>query len=498
MAFCPDSEMECNMCDRVSKTKQSGVPIRFRYMGRLSYGVWPVALALVFFAGCAVGPNYKRPQLDVPESFRGAPGAQATNSLADQSWQQMFPDATLRELIATALTNNYDLRIAIARVEQARSILTQARAGFLPQFNYQGTIGRGKNALGNTAFFDNGQTTDFFLLAGNVSWEIDLWGRIRRQNEAARAQFLASDENRKDILLTVISEMAQAYFRLLALDAELEIARSASNSFAESWRIFNDRLQNGVASMLETSRAEASLRSASAAVPEAERQIILQENLINLLSGRNPGPVPRSRTLLQQQLPPEVPPGLPSALLERRPDIRQREQLLRAANAQVGVAVADFFPQISLSGLLGQVSPELSLFTSGAANAWSVAANLTGPLFQGGRLTGQYRQARAIWDQTRLEYESTVLTAFREVADSLTSVQKLAESRVEQTRAVQANELAVDLSRDRYIAGRAGYFELLEAQQQLFPAQTILVQIQLNQYLALVQLYKALGGGFRQ
>jgi multidrug efflux system outer membrane protein len=459
--------------------------------------IWATSFALALLAGCAVGPNYKRPSLDVPDTFRGAPSAPATNSLSDLPWTEMFPDETLRQLIATALTNNYDLRIAVTRVEQARSLLAQARAGFLPQINYEGTAARGKNSVSGTAFANGGQTTDFFLIAGTVSWEIDLWGRIRRLNEAARAQFLASEENRQAVILSVISEVAQDYFRLLALDAELEIARSASNSFGESLRIFSERLQQGVVSQLETSRAEASLGSAAAAVPEFERQITVLENQINILLGLNPRPVPRSRTLLQQHLPPEVPAGLPSALLERRPDIRQSEQLLRAANAQVGVAVANFFPQLNLSGLFGQVSPELSALTSGAANAWSIAANLTGPLYQGGRLKAQYRQAQAVWDEARLQYAALVLNACQEVADQLVNVQKLAESRVQQARAVRANEMAVNISRERYIAGRAGYFELLEAQQQLFPAQNTLVQIELNQYLAVVQLYKALGGGFQ-
>jgi multidrug efflux system outer membrane protein len=462
----------------------------------VGWGNWLAAITGLVLVGCAVGPNYQRPPVNVPDNFRSAPPTAATNSLSDQPWSEMFPDETLHGLIVTALTNNYDLRIAITRVDQAHALLAQARAGFFPQVNYEGVASRGKNTVNGSAFANGGQTADFFLVAGTVTWEIDLWGRIRRLNEAARAQFLASDEGRRDVMLSVISEVAQDYFRLLALDAELEIARSASNSFGESWRIFNERLQQGVASQLETSRAEASLGSAAAAVPEFERQITVQENQINILLGRNPAPVPRHRALLDQHLPPQVPAGLPSALLERRPDIRQSEQLLRAANAQIGVAVANFFPQINLSGLVGQVSPELSALTAGGANAWSIAANLTGPLFQGGRLRGQYHQAQAAWDEARLRYETTVLNAFHEVADQLINVQKLAESRVQQERAVRANEVAVNVSRERYIAGRAGYFELLEAQQQLFPAQNTLVQIQLNQYLAVVQLYKALGGGF--
>ena len=460
----------------------------------------PAALALLFtilfLAGCAVGPNYHRPAANAPEHFRGAPATAATNSLADLPWWEVFRDPTLQDLIRSALTNNYDLRIVVARVEQSRAIAAQARAGFFPQLGYQGQVGRGKNALAGSAFPNGGQTSDIFLVAGSASWEIDLWGRIRRLNEAGRAQFLASQEARRDVLITVISEVAQAYFQLLALDRQMAIANHTTNSFGESLRIFTERLQGGVVSRLETSRAEAALASTAATVPELEREIIFAENQINVLLGRNPGPVPRSQTLLEEQLPPEVPAGLPSSLLERRPDIRQAEQLLRSANAQVGVAVASFFPQLSLTALLGQVSPELSTFTAGSATAWSVAANLTGPLFQGGRLAAQYRQAQAAREESSLRYQVTVLNALQEVSNHLTSVEKLAAVRVQQARAVQANEVAVEVSLQRYVAGRAGYFELLEAQQQLFPAENSLVQTQYNQFLAIIQLYRALGGGW--
>ena len=451
---------------------------------------------LLLLAGCAVGPNYHRPTNNAPEQFRGAPATAATNSLADLPWWQVFQDPTLQDLIRAALTNNYDLRIAVARVEQARAIAAQARAGFFPQVAYQGQVSRGKNAIAGNSFPNGGQTADNFLVAGSASWELDLWGRIRRLNESGRAQYFASQEARRDMLIIVISEIAQNYFQLLALDREMAIANRTTNSFGESLRIFTERLQGGVVSRLETSRAEAALASTAATVPELERQIIFAENQINVLLGRNPGPVARNQTLLDEHLPPEVPAGLPSSLLERRPDIRQAEQLLRSATAQVGVSVASFFPQLSLTALLGQVSPELSAFTAGSANAWSVAANLTGPLFQGGRLAGQYRQAQAAREESRLRYEAAVLNALQEVSNDLTSVEKLAAIRVQQARAVQANEVAVEVSRQRYVAGRAGYFELLEAQQQLFPAENSLVQTQLNQFLAVIQLYRALGGGW--
>lgn len=455
-----------------------------------------LAVAL-FLAGCAVGPNYQRPPVSVPGHFRSAPETTGTNFLGELPWWEMFQDPDLKALIRAALTNNYDLRIAIARVEQFRAIAAQNRALYFPQLNYQAEAGRSKNATAGSAF-PTGNTGNFFIAGGNVAWEIDLWGRLRRLNEAARAQFLASDEARRDVMISVISEVAQAYFELLELDRELEIAKSTTNSFGESLRIFSERFQGGIVSELETSAAAALLASAAATVPQLERQIVQQENQLSVLVGRNPGPVSRSRALLQQTFPPEVPAGLPSTLLERRPDIRAAEQNLRAANAQVGVSVANFFPQLDLTGLFGQASPELSAFTAGSANAWSVAAGLTGPIFQGGRLRAQYRQALAVREETRLRYQSTMLMALQEVSNALIDREKYARVRQELARAVEAYRVSVQVAIERYLAGRAGYFEVLQQQQLLFPAENALTRTQLNQLLALVQLYRALGGGWER
>ena len=472
------------------------LPVQSRPGSRFLLVTSPILAVLFGLIGCSLGPNYKRPGLDVPQSFRDAPPVVSTNSLADVKWWQIFKDENLQNLVRTALTNNYDLRIAMSRVDQARAILAENRSLFFPQANYNASIGRGKNAAAGSALFNSGATVSGYAVSANASWEIDLWGRIRRLNESARAQFFANEENRRFVLISLISEVAQAYFQLLALDQQLEIAKRSTNSFGESYRIFGQRFEGGVVSQLETSAAEASLASAAATVPLFERQIAAQENLLNVLVGRNPGPVARSQTLLQQFMPPAIPAGLPSSLLERRPDIRLTEQLLRSANAQIGVAVADFFPQISLTALFGQVSPELSIFTSGTANAWSVAAGAAGPLFQGGRLVAEYRQAVAAREEARLRYQSTVLNAFQEVSDSLISVQKYAEARVQQQHAVKAYEVAVQVSMERYVAGRASYYEVLQEQQLLFPAENNLVQTELNQYLAVVELYLALGGGF--
>ena len=443
-----------------------------------------------------MGPDYHRPPLDVPAQYRGAPPIVYTNSMGELPWWQIFKDDTLADLIRTGLTNNYDLRIAITRVEQANAIVAENRAAYFPQLNYSGTVSRGKNALGGTVFPNNGQITDLFSISGNASWELDLWGRIRRLNESARAQYLASQEARRDVTVTVISQVAQAYFRLLALDQLLDIAHRSTNSFGESLRIFSQRLAQGTVSTLETSAAEALLESAAATVPDLERQIEVQENLVNVLLGRNPGPTPRARSLTQQDLTLAIPPGLPSELLTRRPDIREAEESLRSANAQVGVAVANFFPQLSLTGLFGQVSPETSAFTSGAANAWSLGASLAGPLFQGGRLRGQYRQAVSVREQAALSYKSTVLGALEEVSNDLIAVQKYGQQGVRQARAVRAYELAFQVSLQRYVAGHASYYEVLQQQQQLFPAENALVQAQLNQFLSFIELYQALGGGF--
>jgi multidrug efflux system outer membrane protein len=452
-------------------------------------------LCLFGLAGCAAGPNYKAPDAHAPPAFRGA-DSPSTNSLGDLPWWQLFQDPTLQTLIQTALTNNNDLRVAVARVEESRSLLAQSRSQFYPQLSYQGSSGGGRNVLGGTPYdigAPSGKGSDF---AGSVSWELDLWGRIRRLNESARANYLATGEARRNVTISLVAGVAQSYFQLLALDEELAIARQTTNSFTQSLKIFSDRLRGGVSSKLETSAAEAALASAAAAIPELRRQIVFQENLIRVTLGSNPGPVPRLPGALQTESLPDIPAGLPSALLERRPDIRQAAQLMCAANARIGVAQANFYPRVTLTGLFGEVSPELTAFSGGAVNAWSAAGNLTGPIFQGGLLKGQLRQARAAWDEARFQYQSTVLNAFQEVSDALASRRELADERLQQSRAVAAYLDAVQVANERYLGGRASYYELLQEQQQLFPAQNALTQTLLNQLLATVQLYKALGGGW--
>jgi multidrug efflux system outer membrane protein len=469
---------------------------RLRRLNGSKHSNLAIALcAVLCLAGCAVGPNYKRPVIDSPAAFRVE--NQATNgAYAELSWWEVYNDDTLQALIREALTNNYDLRIAVARVEQAQAIAMQARSQFVPSVGYNGTVSRGRNDFLGSPFPDNGTTAGSAVATLNAFWEVDLWGRVRRLNEAARAQFLASEEARRGVRLTLLSDVATAYFQLLELDQELEIASATTNSFGESLRIFSQRVQGGTASALESSRAEAALDDAAASVPSIRQRISATENQLCVLLGRNPGPIQRPTSLLTQGLP-EIPAGLPSALLERRPDIRQAEQSSRSANAQVGESLAEFFPKIGLTAFLGKVSPELSAFTLGSANAWGIAANVTGPLFEGGRLVGQYHQSKAVRSEAELQYRQAILNAFREVSDALVSRLELAEIREHQAHEVSALEAAVKLSSERYVAGKASYYEVLEAQQQLFPTQLNLARTQRDQLLAVVTLYKALGGGWQ-
>jgi multidrug efflux system outer membrane protein len=452
--------------------------------------------ALVVLPACAVGPKYHRPAVDSPAAFRGATNSVSTNSFADLPWWGVFKDPALQELVRVSLTNNYDLRIILTRVDQARALQTQAQSQFMPEVAYAGDASRGRNMFLNLPNLNGGRNVNGFLGGFEAVWEIDLWGRVRRMNEAARANFMASQEGRRTVTISLVCGVAKAYFELLELDEQLAIAKRTAESFQRTYKLFEDQHASGLASKLETSRAKAALRSVSANIPEIERQIALKENEINTLLGRNPGPVARTSTLLAQEMPPEVPAGLPSTLLERRPDIRMAEQQVRAANALVGVAIGNFFPRIGLTAFYGGASTDLNDLTSSSANTWSLAAGAAGPLFTGGRLTGRYRQAKAACEEAKLHYQETALNAFREVSDALVSRRKLEEARVLQAEAVEACRDAVQVVTERYSAGKASYYEVLEAQQQLFPAENALSQIKVSQRLAIIQLYKSLGGGW--
>jgi outer membrane protein, multidrug efflux system len=452
--------------------------------------------AMLVLSGCAVGPNYVRPKVNPPAEFRGAEGAAQQASYADLPWWEIFKDEQLKSLIDTALANNYDLAIAVSRVEQARQLAAVARSQFLPAVNYSVGASDGKNEFVGSVAPGSPTVKGAFIAAGSVAWEADIWGRIRRLNESARAQYLSTEEARRGVMLTLTSDVAQAYFQLLGLELQLQIAKDTTASFTDTLKLFTQRYEGGIASKLDTSRAEAAQAAAAAAIPEYERQIALQENVISVLLGSNPQSVAHTAKLLDEIVPPDIPVGLPSALLERRPDVLSAEQQVRAANAQVGVAIANFFPQIGLTALLGQASTPLSQITAGSANVWSIAANLAGPIYTGGALTAQKRQAVAAWQQAKLQYEETALNAFTDVSNALISRQKYELIRVEQARSVAAYQEAVTVSLQRYTAGKANYFEVLDAQQQLYPEQNSLAQTEINRRLVIVQLYLALGGGW--
>ncbi|HKC12202.1 MAG TPA: efflux transporter outer membrane subunit [Vicinamibacteria bacterium] len=448
-------------------------------------------LAGAVVVGCAVGPNYKRPPVVLPDRFYGEQAAAEARSFGDLPWWDVFKDPVLKGLVEEALKNGYDARLAVARVQEARALYGVSRAQRLPSVDYQG----GWLRVRPDQFLNpSGVTLTEWTAEVEAKWELDLWGRVRRLNESARARYLATEEARRGVLLSLLSEVATAYFELCELDADLEIAQRTTVAFRDTYNLFSRRLEGGAASALETSRAEASLGQVAAQIPEIERAIVARENQINLLLGRNPQPIERGGPSMP--LPPETPAGLPSSLLQRRPDVRQAEQLLVGANADIGVAKAAFFPTLSLTGLFGNVSPELGdLFSKG--KTWSVGTSALGPLFHGGAIKRNYEAVKARWEQARIEYEATVTQSLAETSTALIARTKLVETESQRARAVQAYREAVRLANLRYGSGLSAYFEVLESQQQLFPAEIGLAQTRRDQLIAVVNLYKALGGGWQ-
>lgn len=448
-------------------------------------------VVVVLLHACAVGPNYTRPETPLPASFRSQDVVEP-ESIADLPWWDVFNDHELQALIAEALRNNYDLQTAVARVEQARGQLVTTRSAIFPQLGYGGIANRGRQFFG----FTNNRTFNVFAGVFNLSWELDLWGRIRRATESAQADLLATNDARSGVVLSLVSEVATSYFTLRELDVQLQIARQATETFQDTLDLFVRQFEGGVGTKLAVARGQAALAQAAADIPDTERRIVATENAISTLLGWPPGPIPRGPDLTEQQLPPQPPAGLPAAILGRRPDIMQAEQTLRSANALVGVAVADFFPRIGLTALYGGQSTELQDVVKPASNVWQIAASVAGPLFQGGKLVGNYKAARANWEASKAQYEATVLTALREVSDALVDAKELQGVRDESARAVTALQEASDLATIRFTGGLATYFEVLEAQQQLFPAEQTLARVELAQLLAVVRLYAALGGGW--
>ncbi|HMD59845.1 MAG TPA: efflux transporter outer membrane subunit [Opitutaceae bacterium] len=453
-------------------------------------------LALALLAGCAIGPDFRRPAANAPDSFRDQE-AQGARSIADLAWWDVYRDPRLKELIGSALADGYDARIAAARVEESRAVAAQAHGQLFPGLGYVANADRGRNAmLGNATVQGTGAISNGFDAYLGAAWEFDIWGRVRRLDEAARYQYLATEDARRGVLLSLASDVAADYYELLELDDELEIAKKATASFGESLRLFNQQMEGGAVSRLDTASADAAMAASAARIPALELQISIKENQISILVGHNPGPVARGGRLADLAAPPEVPAGLPSSLLERRPDVRAAEDAAHAANAGIGVTVGGFLPRIGLSAILGGVSPQLGDVISRGARLWSVGAGASGPLFQGGGLHGQYEQAKAAWEAAKLGYQQAALNAFGDVANALATRRRLAEVRAQQERAVGAYEDAVKISTQRYAAGKASYYEVLQAQQLLFPAESSLAQTRRDQFIALVQLYKALGGGW--
>ncbi|HET6931246.1 MAG TPA: efflux transporter outer membrane subunit [Candidatus Acidoferrum sp.] len=441
---------------------------------------------LLSLTGCNLGPKYKHPTFQPPPTFYTEDQARQI-SIADVAWWQLFKDPVLQGLVREALEKNYDLQLAMARVEEERALLGVSRSQYFPQVGYDANIsGQRSPTIPNHTYYSYSFTT---------FWEIDLFGRIRKLNEAQRALYFSSEEARRDVRLLVMSEVAQGYFQLRALDTQLEISHRTVKSFQGSLEIFQHRMEGGYASGLETSRAQAALSNVAATIPDLERQIVAQENALDLLLGRNPGPIPRGVALDAQYDPPEVPAGLPASLLERRPDLREAEQNLIAANANVGVAKANFFPTISLSGLFGGISPQLSELT-GAGKAWTLAGDLTGPIFTGGRLKNQYNASLAQRNQAKISFEKAVTRAFGEVSTSLSAHQLLAKAYSEQITSVEAYRESVRLSTIRYDSGFSSYLDIIDAQIQMYPAEIATVTYDLGRKLALVDVYRALGGGW--
>jgi multidrug efflux system outer membrane protein len=411
-------------------------------------------------------------------------------------WWDLFHDETLKALVKLSLANNYDLAAAIARVEQARELAAQANSEYFPHLNYLSVTSYGHNQFINSPGSNLPGAQGFFLGIARATWEADVWGRIRRTNEAARAQYLATEEARRGVMLTLASDVSQAYFELLGLRYQLDIAKETTQSYKTTFTLFSKREDEGIGNALQTSSAAADLAAAAASIPELERLVALKENQVSLLTGQNPGTIETITKLLEEVIPLDVPAGLPSALLERRPDVLAAAQTVRVSNAQIGVTQSVFFPAIGLTTFFGKLSTPLSEISSGNTNAWSLASAVAGPIFHAGGLKAQKRQAIANWEEAKARYFQTALSAFRDVSDALISRENYEKIRVEQIKAVQANQEAVRLARMRYMEGLSSYIEVLDALQRLYPAQLSLAQTEVNRRLVVVQLYKALGGGW--
>ena len=460
-----------------------------------------VVLACGMLAGCTMGPNYHRPKETMPTVFRGAEASSDPTSLADEKWFQVFQDPQLQGLIRTALQQNYDVREAAARVEAAQANLGITRADQVPTVagsaNVTTTHISRSGSFPIPAGFNQERT--FGTVAGNLlSYEVDLWGRLRRATEASRASLLASQEDQKVVAMSLVGELSTAYFNLLELDQELEIARRTLATREDSLRLIQTRQGHGLATMLDVRQAEQLVETASTAIPSIEERITQTENQVSLLTGASPAPVTRQLSLNQEAMPPAVPAGLPSSLLDRRPDIREAEQNLVAANAVIGVARAAYFPQVSLTGVFGFQSNQLSSLFTGANKTWQFVPQAAQPIFTGGRLKSNVRLAEADRKIALVRYEKTIQTAFREVSDSLVAYQKAREIRSRQEALVATLQDRSRLSYVRYRGGVDTLLSALDADRDLFAGEIQLAQARRDELVSVVNLYRALGGGWQQ
>jgi multidrug efflux system outer membrane protein len=454
----------------------------------------------IFLAGCTVGPNYKRPNTDVPTTYRGLTAEEAasasTQSLGEEKWGEVFQDEELQKLVRTALQQNYDARIAATRVLEAQAQVGLARANQLPTVNVSGTGAALRNAATGPI---PAYTFNYGRVVANAAWDVDFWGKYRRGTEAARANLLATDWARQEVNATLVANVAAAYFQLRELDLELEISQNALTSRKESLELTKTLEEHGINSILDVRQAEQLVYTAGASIADLQRRIGQQEDLLSTLLGNNPGPItPRGKELIDQPHAPTVPAGLPSALLERRPDIRQAEELLVAANARIGVARAAYFPDISLTAQTGFLSSSLTGLFTGPAGLWSFAGTITQPIFEGGALRSNVRLAEAQQQEAVLTYQQTIQGAFRDVSDALIAYQQNQEFRAQEELLARAAEDAAQLSGKRYEAGTTNYLEVLTNETNYLSADIGLAQARLNELLALVQIYKALGGGWQQ
>jgi multidrug efflux system outer membrane protein len=455
-------------------------------------------LAPSFLTGCMVGPNYHRPAVQPPTAYRDLsenPQVQAqVASYADLPWWQVFQDPQLQELIRTALKQNYDLQLATERINAGRAQVAITRSALFPQVQGNGDFNGGKE--------HNFQTTSNFLtLTADAAFQLDFFGRLRRATEASRAQLLATEDARQTVILTLVSDVASDYFALLQLDLQLQITHETVKTQEDSVKLTNLRVQHGVATKLDVLQAQQVLDSANATIPDLERQIAQEENAISILLGNYPQAVPRGRPLVEQSLPPEVPPGMPSSLMERRPDIREAEQILVAANAEIGVAKAQFFPQISLTGSGGGSFGRSSAFSglmSSQLGIWSYGAQVSQPIFTGGALRGNLRLAESQHQQALIAYRQAIQRAFGDASDALIGYQKFHQVRVRQEESVADLQESVRLSNMRYKGGTTTYLEVLDGQRSLFNAELTLAEARGAEYQSLVQLYRSLGGGWQQ